>query len=70
VEAITNKVLALVHGGKSNLSKGGMDSKLRAAKTVSAAGCAVVIANGRQGGVIGSIIRGEDVGTLVLASAF
>jgi len=66
IEAITPKILALTHGKGSNLSKGGMDSKLRAARTVSRAGCAVVIANGRESGILSSIIKGRDVGTLIL----
>lgn len=67
-EEINAKAFALVRHGENRLSKGGMDSKLRCAQSVSRTGCAVVIANGRENGVLGRITRGEDAGTLVLAS--
>ena len=69
LETITNRTFALVNSSDTRLSKGGMLSKLKAAQSVSMAGCTAVIANGRQSGVLGSILRGEDVGTLVVASA-
>jgi len=68
VETITPKTLALVTGGASALSKGGMTTKLNAAHSVAQAGCISVIADGRQAGVLTSIMNGEDTGTLVLAS--
>jgi glutamate 5-kinase len=68
VESVTQRELALVTGAKSALSKGGMDSKLRAAQMASKSGCLTVIANGRQTGVIGRIMGAEDVGTLILSS--
>lgn len=48
-------------------SKGGMASKLRAAKIVTAAGENVIIASGHDPGTLGRIIDGETVGTLFLA---
>ena len=66
LESITRKTFALVTEGASLLSKGGMTSKLKAAKSVAEAGCATVIANGRTSGTIGRIVAGDDVGTLVL----
>lgn len=69
LESITRNTYALVTGTKSKLSKGGMASKLRAAESVSAAGCAVLIANGRQNEVLPALIGGRDIGTLILASA-
>jgi glutamate 5-kinase len=68
LEAITRKTFALVSEHDGHLSVGGMASKLRAAQSVSRAGCSVVIATGRKPGIIGQIMRGEDVGTFVLAS--
>lgn len=68
VETISREVFRLVAPSKGGLSKGGMDSKLRAAQACVRTGCNVVIANGRQKGVLGSILRGEDTGTLFLAS--
>jgi glutamate 5-kinase len=69
IEEITRKTFELVQRHDSRLSKGGMASKLRAAQSAARAGCSVVIANGRRSGVLTSIVRGEDTGTLVVASA-
>ncbi len=68
LERVDRKTLALVTGQKSALSKGGMGSKLRAAQAAAHAGCHVVIADGGAPGVIGRVMRGEDVGTFVVAS--
>jgi glutamate 5-kinase len=69
IEEVSRSVFGLVRGHDSRLSRGGMDSKLRAAQSVTSTGCLAVIANGRQTGVLGRIMRGEDVGTLILADA-
>jgi len=66
LEAITRQTFALVGDHDRRFSKGGMASKLRAAQSVSAAGCAAVIANGLQPGALTRILRGNDVGTLVV----
>ena len=68
VEQIGRKTFALVSPDTNALSKGGMASKLRAAQMASRTGCFVVIANGRQNGVLSDTVSGKDVGTLVLAS--
>lgn len=54
-------------GQAIQLSRGGMASKLRAARIVASAGESVVIARGRRPRVIIDILAGEDVGTLILA---
>ncbi|MBM4148917.1 MAG: glutamate 5-kinase [Lentisphaerae bacterium] len=70
VETINRAVMRLVSPHKAGgLSKGGMGSKLRAAQMASKAGCTVVIANGRTDGILSAVMRGEDVGTLILAGA-
>ncbi|MDD2600277.1 MAG: glutamate 5-kinase [Kiritimatiellae bacterium] len=51
--------------GDASLSKGGMESKLSAAKRALGAGCRVVIANGRQEHVLADIMAGKSVGTLL-----
>ena len=51
-------------GEKGRLSKGGMDSKLRAVGYAAESGANVVIANGRAPDVILDAIAGRDVGTL------
>lgn len=68
LESITPAVLKKASGSDSHLSRGGMITKLKAAQAASRAGCSVVIADGRQPGVLERVMKGEDVGTLVLAS--
>ena len=68
LERVDRQSLALVTGQKSNLSKGGMGSKLRAAQLATHAGSHVVIADGRTIGNITRVMRGEDVGTFIVAS--
>jgi glutamate 5-kinase len=51
----------------NHLSRGGMASKLEAARLATLAGENVVIANGRRANVITDIVAGETVGTLFLA---
>jgi glutamate 5-kinase len=50
-----------------SLSRGGMASKLEAARLATAAGESVVIANGRRPNVLVEILAGEAVGTLIVA---
>ena len=68
IETVNRKIFALVADSTSTLSKGGMGSKLRAAQSVSKAGCLTIIADGRKAGVLPKIIEGKDVGTVILAS--
>jgi glutamate 5-kinase len=53
-------------GGRSKFGSGGMSSKLEAVRVASMAGVTSVIANGRRQGVLGSILGGEETGTLFL----
>jgi len=69
LESITRRTFALVGASDTRLSKGGMASKLKAAQAVAQAGCAAVIANGLIPGTLQRLMRGEDVGTLVLPAA-
>jgi glutamate 5-kinase len=46
--------------------KGGMVTKVRAARAANEAGAAAIIAPGREPGIIASIFRGDDVGTIFL----
>jgi glutamate 5-kinase len=55
-------------GQKGKLSKGGMDSKLKAAKNAATAGINVVIANGRKAKVLQGIVSGRDVGSFIPGS--
>jgi len=60
-------ILDLARDTAGGLGKGGMASKLRAARLVAAGGESVIIAGGRTPDVLLRIIRGEPVGTLILA---
>ena len=68
LEGINRQTFAMVSEQKGHLSTGGMASKLRAAQSASRSGCSVVMADGRKPGIIGRVMRGENVGTFVLAS--
>ncbi len=52
---------------RSGLSKGGMLSKLRAARIVTSSGENVILGSGRRPGVLGEILAGKVVGTAFLA---
>lgn len=66
VERVTDDVKALSSGETSARGKGGMDSKLEAARIATYAGEAAVIANGKCDDILLRIVRGEKVGTLFL----
>lgn len=62
-------VLKLVRSGtKGNLSKGGMDSKLKAVRAAVSAGIDTYIANGRKRSLL-AIFAGKNVGTFFPGSA-
>ena len=63
VEDITPEIEALGGGAGSELGTGGMQTKLRAAKIATEAGCDMVIANGAFPEVLYKITDGERVGT-------
>ena len=69
VETINREILRLVRAPDAGgLSKGGMDSKLRAASVCMKSGCNVVIADGKKKNVLPRILAGEDEGTLFMAA--
>ncbi|MGD0462286.1 MAG: glutamate 5-kinase [Tepidisphaeraceae bacterium] len=59
----------LVRDEKSELGKGGMDSKLQAAHMVNEAGDAMIIADGRMDQILPRLLAGEELGTLFAAAA-
>jgi glutamate 5-kinase len=59
----------LVRTDKTSVGKGGMNSKLAAAKTVTDAGDAMVVVGGRMERVLARLLDGDDVGTLFVPSA-
>mgnify|MGYP000487228602 CR=1 FL=1 len=63
VEEITPEILALADGAGSALGTGGMSTKLRAAKLVTADGADMVIANGSHPELLYDIAEGRPVGT-------
>jgi glutamate 5-kinase len=67
VERLDSSVLGLVRDRLGGLSKGGMASKLEAARLATTGGENVIIASGRSPEVLSRIIAGETVGTLFLA---
>lgn len=66
VAEITDEIAALVGKGGSAGGKGGMQSKLKAARTATAAGEAVLIANALEPAILERIFDGERLGTLFL----
>jgi glutamate 5-kinase len=67
VERLDESVLALVRDRSGGLGKGGMASKLEAARLATGAGENVIIAGGNVPDVISRIVAGEPLGTLFLA---
>ncbi|MEM3403077.1 MAG: glutamate 5-kinase [Nitrososphaeria archaeon] len=62
---ILNSELMKSAQGKGKLGRGGMKTKLQAAKIVAETGIEVVIANGTKQGIIKDILSGKDVGTRI-----
>lgn len=67
INKIDDTVLGYVRDKLTGLSKGGMASKLSAARIVTTAGENCIIASGRQEDVLTQIMAAEPVGTLFLS---
>ncbi len=65
VQAMDERLLAMAGGG-GVLGRGGMLTKVRAARLASRSGCATVIASGRGENVLVRLRAGEVLGTLLL----
>jgi glutamate 5-kinase len=52
--------------GPSRIGRGGMATKLKAAKTAATYGIPTIIANGKKPGMLRAVCDGEPVGTLIL----
>lgn len=63
VETLDERIMALGGGKGSSLGTGGMQTKLRAARLATDAGCDMVIANGADPQVLYDILDGKPVGT-------
>ncbi|HET6574242.1 MAG TPA: glutamate 5-kinase [Fimbriiglobus sp.] len=66
VPHIDRTITELAATTRSAMGTGGMRSKLRAARDATAAGGAVVVANGSADGILDKVFAGESVGTLFL----
>ncbi|MBN1687444.1 MAG: glutamate 5-kinase [Spirochaetales bacterium] len=64
VTEITPQIERTAGAAGSAFAVGGMETKIRAVKIARRAGCAVVIASGREERVIERILEGEELGTL------
>lgn len=64
----TPELMEMVAEKKSSRSKGGMSSKLRAARSVMGAGGSLIIANGDDPEILTKIYRGDEVGTVFYPS--
>ncbi|MGE5315827.1 MAG: glutamate 5-kinase [Acidobacteriota bacterium] len=68
VERITPAIERLAKGARSELSTGGMATKIQAAKRCVNSGIAMIIANGRSADILRDIFSGSFTGTLFLPS--
>lgn len=64
VEKWSPSLMQMVAEKKSTRSKGGMSSKLQAARMTTTSGGSVIIANGERPGTLSDIFNGEEIGTL------
>ena len=69
VKAMSDEVRGLATSARSERGKGGMANKLRAVEIASAAGEAVVIADGRRANVLEEVVSGQKVGTLFVPAS-
>ncbi|RYU59408.1 glutamate 5-kinase [Methylolobus aquaticus] len=60
------RLAAMVGDSRSGLGRGGMITKLRAARLAARSGTATVIACGREDEVLARVLRGEEVGTFLI----
>lgn len=67
VPKLDEEVMSFARDKKTGHSKGGMASKLEAARMVTSTGENMIIASGRQPDVLTRLLEGEDIGTLFLA---
>ncbi|MDR2171743.1 MAG: glutamate 5-kinase [Planctomycetaceae bacterium] len=66
VEQWTQDLMGMVAAKRSKLSKGGMSSKLKAAKIITESGGNVIIANGDDSESLHKIFNAQEIGTLFI----
>ena len=69
VPQITGEIESAARGSEHAFGRGGMVTKLQAARTAALSGAATAIANGRRRGVLLRVAGGADEGTLFLPGA-
>lgn len=67
VEKVTNEILDYGTGASAG-GRGGMKTKLEAARLVARSGGTVVVANGQTPSIIKRVFEGEEIGTVFLAN--
>jgi glutamate 5-kinase len=67
VSKITKEIETYGSQTTTLVSRGGMKTKIDAAKIALDAGCSMIIANGREKKVMDKIIEGKDIGTIFLS---
>ncbi len=67
VDALDPKLDAMAGDSKGELGRGGMATKLRAARLAARSGTATIIASGREKRVLNRLYQGESIGTLLYA---
>ncbi len=66
LETIDEETEKLARGPARAMGRGGMATKLKAAKTAATYGIPTIIANGKKPGMLRAVFDGETVGTLIL----
>ncbi len=66
--ALDTALDSMAGDSKGNLGRGGMATKLRAARLAARSGAATIIASGREQAVLNKIYQGDAVGTLLMAN--
>ena len=67
VDALDPELDAMAGDSKGELGRGGMATKLRAARLAARSGTATIIASGREERVLNRLYQGESIGTLLFA---
>ncbi|HJU21808.1 MAG TPA: glutamate 5-kinase [Casimicrobiaceae bacterium] len=66
-KAIDPALEAMAGGAGSGIGRGGMSTKVQAAKRAARSGASTIIASGRESDVLARLARGETLGTLLTA---
>ena len=66
VEDVTPEIEALARGSSNDFGRGGMITKLQAAKTAAHSGAATILCNGGRRDILTRVTSGERIGTLIL----